>query len=512
MARNSARRGKEIELKLEFDPADAARLASQPALQADAAPQEQHQLISIYFDTRDCTLHRAGVYLRVRDNGRNFVQTVKTAKSKTALIERFEWEREIAGREPDLDAVSDTPLKPVLTEAVRAALQPVFETQIRRHVFRILRDGSDIEVAIDQGEIATQTGMQAISELELELKRGKTRELFRLARELGEAVPLRLEVKSKAERGFELLQGGIVKVEKAAEIDIPAELPAAEAFRAIARSCLRQIIVNEPAMCAGRAEGLHQMRIGLRRLRAAIALFADVVEGEDQEKIKTELKWITQALGPARDLDVFAADVLEPLRAARPTDAELASTHRNFEAKHKEAYIHAASAVRSARFRAAKLDLAEWIETGAWASAGGEHREALRARTAADHANVKLTKLRKRIKRKGCDLRDLSVKQRHKLRIGAKRLRYATEFFATTFPGEAGAKRRQDSLAALKDVQDTLGALNDLATRQALIADGLRVDAYNEATPSAADTEAALLRKTEQAFARLAATKPFWKA
>ena len=95
-------------------------------------------------------------------------------------------------------------------------------------------------------------------------------------------------------------------------------MPAGEAFRAIARNCLRQIIANEPVMCAGRAEGLHQMRIGLRRLRAAIAIFADVVGDEDQKKIKSELKWITQELGPARDLDVFAADVLEPLRASHP--------------------------------------------------------------------------------------------------------------------------------------------------------------------------------------------------
>ena len=211
------------------------------------------------------------------------MQTIKTAKSETDLIERLEWEREITSRNPDLDGVDDTPLKPLLTAGVRAALQPMFETQIRRHVFRILRDGSEIEVAIDQGEIATKTGMQAISELELELKRGKTKELFRLARVLGRTVPLRLEVKSKAERGYALLKGGGLQVEKAAEIDIPPNMSAEEAFRAIARSCVRQLVANEPILLTGRAEGLHQMRIGLRRLRASIAIFADVV-GDEHEK------------------------------------------------------------------------------------------------------------------------------------------------------------------------------------------------------------------------------------
>jgi inorganic triphosphatase YgiF len=518
MARDSARQAKEIELKLEFDPADAARLASHPALRAGPAPQEEHQLISTYFDTPDGALHKAGVYLRVRENDGQIVQTIKTAKSETDLIERLEWEREITSRNPDLDGVDDTPLKPLLTAGVRAALRPMFETQIRRHVFRILRDGSEIEVAIDQGEIATKTGMQAISELELELKRGKTKELFRLARVLGRTVPLRLEVKSKAERGYALLKGGSLQVAKAAEIDIPPNMSAEEAFRAIARSCVRQLVANEPILLAGRAEGLHQLRIGLRRLRAAIAIFADVVGDETEKKIKTELKWITQELGPARDLDVFAADVLEPLRVSHPSDAGLTLTQRNFEAKRKEAYRRATSAVRSDRFRAAVLDLVAWVETGDWGLAGGEHRKAGRARAVAEHAKAELSKLSKRIKRKGSDIRHLSVMQRHKLRIRAKRLRYATEFFAGTFPGEASARRRQQSLAALKDVQDALGGLNDLATRHALIADGLAVDAEQaeraaaQAGLAAPDTEETLLHKAEQAFARFAAIDPFWKA
>ena len=518
MARDSARQAKEIELKLEFDPADAARLASHPALRAGPAPQEEHQLISTYFDTPDCALRKAGVYLRVRENGGHIVQTIKTAKSGTDLIERLEWEREITSRNPDLDGVDDTPLKPLLTAGVRAALQPMFETQIRRHVFRILRDGSEIEVAIDQGEIATKTGMQAVSELELELKRGKTKELFRLARVLGRTVPLRLEVKSKAERGYALLKGGGLQVEKAAEIDIPPNMSAEEAFRAIARSCVRQLVANEPVLLAGSAEGLHQIRIGLRRLRAAIAIFADVVGDEHEKTIKTELKWITQELGPARDLDVFAADVLEPLRASHPSDAGLILTQRNFEAKRKEAYRRAAGAVRSDRFRAAVLDLVAWVETGDWGAAGGEHRKARRSRAVAEHAKAELSKLRKRIKRKGSDIRHLSIMQRHKLRIRAKRLRYATEFFAGTFPGEASARRRQESLAALKDVQDALGGLNDLATRHALIADGLAVDAEQaergaaQAGLTAPDTEESLPHKAEQAFARFAAIDPFWKA
>jgi len=518
-ARDSARPATEVELKLAFDPADAAEIASHPALEASLVPPEEHELVSTYFDTPDCALHQAGVYLRIREIGGRYVQAVKSARSKTELLERFEWEREISGRTPDLDGAQGTALQPLLTPKVRASLQPMFETRIRRTLYRIGRNGSEIEVAIDRGEIATRTDTRPICELELELKRGETKELFRLARVLAETVPLRLEVKTKAERGFELLQDGALKAERAAEIDIAPEMTAGEAFRAISLSCLRQTIANEPAMCAGQAEALHQMRIGLRRLRAAIAIFADVVGDEDLAKIKAELKWITRELGPARDLDVFATDVLAPLRASHPEDEGIAATHREFEGMRAMAYASAAGAVRSGRFRTAMLDLAEWVEIGPWTVDGDKERKALRTRAVAEHAKKKLARLRKRIKRKGADLRHRSVRQRHRLRIRAKRLRYATEFFAGTFPGETGAKRRGESLSALKDLQDALGGLNDLATRHALIADGLEGDAReadksaSAARLAASDTQAeTLMLKAEQAFARFAQTKAFWKA
>lgn len=518
MARDSARQGTEVELKLEFDPADTARIASHPALKDSLVPPSDQDLVSVYFDTPDCALHRLGVYLRIRDSGGRYVQTVKSAKSKTALLERLEWEREIPSGALDLDGVEGTALEPLLTPAIRASLRPLFETRIARRIYRVERDGAEIEVAIDRGEIATRTHTRPITELELELKQGEKRALFRLAQVLAETVPFRLEVKTKAERGYELLQNRLYQAERAADVDIPPEMEAGEAFRAIAQSCLRQIMANEPSMCMGQTESLHQMRIGLRRLRAAIAVFADVVDDDDVKKITGELKWITKELGPARDLDVFGADVLRPLRAKRPEDEGLASSHRQFEEKRMAAYARAAAAARSLRFRAAMLDLAGWIETGPWSTDNDKERQSLRTRPVADHAEHELARLRKRIKRKGADLRHRSVKQRHRLRIRAKRLRYATEFFAATFPGEARAKRRVEMLSALKDLQDALGGLNDLATRHALIADELKGDTGRaegvaaRAHLAAPDTEEALLLKAEQAFARFAETKAFWKS
>ncbi len=248
MARDSARQAKEIELKLEFDPADAARLASHPALRAGPAPQEEHQLISTYFDTPDCALHKAGVYLRVRENDGNIVQTIKTAKSETDLIERLEWEREITSRGPDLDGVEDTPLKPLLTDGVRAALRPMFETQhpppCLPHLAERLRHRGRDRSGRNRHQYRNAGHLRSWSSSS---RAGRPRSCFASPVSLAATVPLRLEVKSKAERGYAMLDGGSLRVEKAAEIDIPPNMSAEEAFRAIARSCLRQIIANEPA-------------------------------------------------------------------------------------------------------------------------------------------------------------------------------------------------------------------------------------------------------------------------
>jgi inorganic triphosphatase YgiF len=506
-ARQSTRQASEVELKLEFPPSDAARIASHPALASRVAAPVERALVSTYFDTPDGALHEQGVYLRIRDSGGGYVQTVKAAKASTDIFERSEWEQPVSGRTPDLEAVRGTALETLLTPEVRAALQARFETRIGRGLHRVETNGSEVEVAIDRGEINSRDRTSPICELELELKRGDKRDLFRLARQIAHDVPLRLEVKTKAERGYELLRDGAFAPEKAMPIDIAPELTAGKAFRLIALSCLRQIVANEPATCAGYAEALHQMRIGLRRLRATIALFADVVGGGDAEKIKDELKWITRQLGAARDLDVFASEVLTPLRDKRPDQATVAGALRDVERKRADAYANVRGAIDSPRFRAAMLDLAEWIEIGSWIEAEDNEHQAARDRSVFEHAKEKLARLRKKIRREGTHLGNLSVPQLHRLRIRAKRQRYATEFFAGTFPGEQQAKRRTESLDALKDLQDALGALNDIATHRDLIGDGAPLAPLAHPKDRTED----LLRDAEQAFGRFANTKAFWK-
>ncbi len=283
-----------------------------------------------------------------------------------------------------------------------------------------------------------------------------------------------------------------------------------EAFRIIAQNCLRQIIANEGAIGAGNAEALHQTRVGLRRMRAAIRAFRDMAPGPEQERVKTALKWITKALGPARDLDVFAADVLQPLRAAKGNDASFADAQRAFMERRAQAYEAATGSVRSDRFRAALLDMAEWIQVGSWTVDAGLRE--LRERPVREHAEELLARLRKKIRKQDKPLKEMSAAGRHKLRIRAKTLRYTIEFFASLFTEKENQRRREAALRALKDVQDALGALNDLDARKALAADGhdLSDEAARLLTFDDRQVEV-LLEKAQAARAAFAEVKSFWK-
>jgi inorganic triphosphatase YgiF len=505
--RDNSQDPRETELKLEFDPADLGRIRAHPLLAA--TDSKQKTLHSIYYDTADLVLHKAGVSLRVRDTGGRFVQTIKSANGNAGLFDRSEWEHEVKGRNIDLIAARGTALEPLLSVRVRNALRPVFETRVERTVYQLERNGSDIEVALDRGEVDAGGRQAAIHELELELKHGEPAELFRLARQLDAFVPLRIAGKVKAERGYELVEDAQQTFEKAGPLELDPSMATGDAFRAIVQNCLRQIIANEPGVRAGDAEALHQMRIGLRRLRAAIAGFAKVSADSEQDRIKAELKWATNELGPARDLDVFATDVLKHLSETGAGEKEFAEASCDFTLKRGAVYAVATDFVRSDRFRRSLLDVAEWVETGPWTIDAGADAE----RPVEKQAAEVLAKFRKRIREKGKHLRELDARARHKLRIRAKNLRYMIEFLVGVFPGHKNAKKRKAALTSLRTLQDTLGSLNDIVARKALISNGDGLSVHAAAMVDAGEAKAdKLLEQARVAHAHFNEVKAFWKS
>jgi inorganic triphosphatase YgiF len=516
---------REIELKLELNPSDATRIKRHLSRRAKSVKGARQKLVSVYFDTPDLRLRQNGLSLRVRRVGSKHTQTIKNTNGQAAgLFDRAEWEQDIAGPLPDLASAKNTGLEPLLNGEA-ASLRPTFETRIERSQYHLTSHGSRIEVALDQGEVDTGDCRLPVCELELGLAHGEPAELFRLARTLGEVAPLRLSVKSKSDRGYELAGNGAGAVEKAADVHLTAAMPTAEAFRAIARTCLKQVVANEAPMVAGDGEALHQMRIGLRRLRAAISTFSSVVADGECERVKAELRWISRKLSPARDLDILVAEVLAPLHQQHADDAGVAGLYRNFRRRRASAYRRAAAAVQSPRFRAMALQTAEWIEAGRWSTDEDDLLRVRREQPISVLAADELARRRKKIRKQSKLLAELSAPERHALRIRAKKLRYAIEFFAEVFPGNKKSKRCKAALSTLKELQDALGALNDIATRETLAARmahaGSRTSKRREARERAfaagvifgsQDAHVqGMLDKAAAASAQFLKIKPFWQ-
>jgi triphosphatase len=519
---------REIELKLDVPIGNLPRLIAIPLLNgANASARKPTNLVSVYFDTDKLKLRQRGLSLRLRNMGRRHVlQTVKQQHNgNAALFARGEWEHAIGTNQPDLDAACETGLAPFLTKKLRRNLKPVFETRIQRKVFQIHSGNSDIELSIDKGTVEAGRKSTPLCEVEVELKEGQPSDVFRLAKMLAQEIPVQLAVKSKADRGYALLTAEKIEAVKAAPVTLAPDADEQSAFQIIARACLHQLVANQPLTLAGDAEALHQMRVALRRLRAAISLFSGILTDSQTNALKAEFKWITGELGPARELEVFLKRVVKPAADRGQDGPGIALVSKELRHKREQAFACASAAVDNQRFRDLALDTAAWIETGDWTPNGERPAGMPRERPVASIAHAELRRRWKKILKIGKHLDKLDAEGRHKLRIQSKKLRYATEFFATIFPGNKSTRRRNRFVARLEQLQDALGDLNDIAvngklSEQLVDSDhaaskrrgGRAKKAFAVGRLSAREEAliAPMLKQAEEAYAALTKSKPFW--
>ena len=222
----------------------------------------------------------------------------------------------------------------------------------------------------------------------------------------------------------------------------------------------------------GRDEiALHQMRVALRRLRAAISLFSVVVGDDRASAIKTELRWLAQELGPARDLDTLLFEVIKPLRKRHANEPGLASIGNMFARKRLKSYRQAHKAVQSAQFRTLVLNTVEWVEAGPWSTSEDAAMRTRREMPIEIYAAEQLSSRCKRIRRRGARIDELNAEQLHRLRIQVKKARYAIEFFAGLYHGKKSAKQHKKIRSSLMQLQNCLGKINDIVTHKTLFAD-----------------------------------------
>jgi len=457
--------GQEIELKLGLTPDDADELRGHSCLVSLAkAPPATRSLVSTYFDTPNFALAAAGLSLRIRQTGRGLVQTVKTAGTGTSgLFCRGEWEAPVDSLEPDAAHLLET-AQPLLADAeVVAALRPVFTTRFERTLFRLAEDGVwEVEAALDSGEVTAGPHSAPISELELELISGRPEHLFLLARRVTAAVAARPQTLTKSDHGYRLAAGGMDRPVKGRPPRLSPDMTVAGAFQAIARSCLDHLLVNERCLLSTRdGEAIHQMRVALRRLRSALKIFRPVVVRDARlPELRREMGWLLESLGPARDAEVFVAEILDPVAKAHPDHDGLAALRAYWLADHGVRTAAALEAVASRRFARLVLELGEWVEAGPWLGTPDFPGSRRLAAPILPFATARMGKAARKLLAAADDhLGRLTHEELHEVRILGKQVRYAGEFFAALVP----RKQMKVYLAELAELQGVLGQLNDIA-------------------------------------------------
>src|SRR5262249_38783820 len=151
---------------------------------------------------------------------------------------------------------------------------------------------------------------QAIGELEIELRQGEPGQLYHLAVKLHEDVPFTIESESKAARGYRLRSGKAPGAHKAPSVALQRKAAASEAFRQIVIPSLGHLVVNQPAGLARDPEGVHQMRVAVRRLRTALLVFKSRLEPHARARFEDALRRLGTIFGEARDWDVFCLEIL----------------------------------------------------------------------------------------------------------------------------------------------------------------------------------------------------------
>jgi triphosphatase len=245
---------------------------------------------------------------------------------------------------------------------------------------------------------------------------------------------------------------------KAEPVHLRGRMTLEDAFQAIGLNCVAQIEANVPGVLKQHVESLHQMRVGLRRLRALLAMFEELAP--PPVPLHASIEWLSGELGPARDWDVLADSTIKRVPGI--------DAHALRQAAHDRATGHHAQilhVLRDARYTDLMAQLKDWLGERRWQPEGGLPKESPLLERAAKSALPLLRTAEKRLAKRIDGLDEADAPGRHRVRIAAKKARYAAEFFRDLLP----AQRVKRYLGHLEKLQDRLGALNDLAVADQLL-------------------------------------------
>lgn len=451
----------ETELKLRISPEHLIKLKRHPLFRTHQIERPvTRRLHNIYFDTPTLQLHARKMALRIRRNRGQWVQTLKGGGSlKAGLHQRNEWEIPVPTAALDFSMVDAAVWDVQLPPDIRSTLMPVFVTDFYRSSRVLAWQGAKIELCIDHGEVKTTEHSAPICEIELELLSGNPQQLFELAMAILDIVPFELELVNKAERGFHLMSGYIEQPAKGEGLVLARNDSPNDILQTLIWSSVLHLQRNlHGALQGDVTEYLHQMRIGLRRLRVALCMAESLHPDETLVILRQEIAALGKVLGKIREWDVFIEELSQASYLAEHPDVQVLLTHCMNQRAQCCLALNGAGKARSLQHLL--LRFAHWMNGSYW------HQAAEDTPTARHFARHHLKRLAKRYQHTAAHLDTCDYTKLHPLRILAKKLRYASEFFAPLY----GNHETQTYLTALGEVQDMLGRIHDLVIARCLLA------------------------------------------
>jgi triphosphatase len=451
----------EFELKFEIPASNLKRLSA--AVHAEK-PQLQ-TLRACYFDTADGVLAANGLVLRMRKEDNCWVQTAK-GMTDTPL-ERLEHNVSLAKSKsmPNIDLSRHdgelvgkkiTKALKSKSSATQAKLMLLFETDVQRLKFTVTQGGSDIEIALDQGMVVNGGRSVAIRELEIELKSGKAEHAVALARQWCKKYDLCLSTISKSMKGQRLHDLPLNNQQNSALFAIAPKFKhhanAQQIMKAVLQTCLNQVLANMSEIANGsqHTDHIHQLRVGIRRLRTAMRELKMLTSGIDPDW-QAHLIKVFRILGQHRDAEYLTLNLQPQITAVGGpnVNSNLINTKTLVGSKSLEL----SSTVQSPAFQDTLLGLIAYA-----------HGEKLNAPTKQLTDKASKSLIAKRINKRFNTIAKQSQKfikldetQQHGLRKQFKSLRYLAEFSAPLFH----KRQAKNFIEALKPVQDALGFYND---------------------------------------------------
>jgi triphosphatase len=479
----SAPDSSEIELKLLVDPDHLADFNNAPAIAANARGKgTRKHLKATYYDTPERKLWRNRLSFRVRRTGARFVQTVKAEQADDPL-RRGEWEASVPSMAPDIAlAMPFIPLK-LRSDLEAHGLEPVFVTDIKRHQRLVDLPSGTVEVVFDRGVLKAGDRTMPVSEIELELKSGSASAIYELALRLAEHGPVKPSIRSKSARGFDLAADKPPSARKPRKLDLDPSIPLDDAFATILRSCLHHLLESMPAAEDGRdPEGIHQLRVSLRRLRSAFDLMRSAGSLARLEALRSDASWLARNLSAARDWDIFQTGTLPTIAKACPSIAGFDALEQAAEERRSAAYRNVRDVMADRRCARFVIELGGWIEARGWRSDVAPESLGQLAEPAINFAGRLLTERHAKVLKRGRGFKSLDPEERHRVRLALKKLRYAVDFLLPMYGQRKSTRRFFKKLA---DLQEELGTFNDMATTTSLLA-GLNAGATDGGTAAAA--------------------------